>query len=282
LLCGAEPLTVLNGASQVYPTLAAYFRGRRTLLPAPTFGEYARCFPQAGNYPDNGTNKMDEIAARARDAEMVVFVNPNNPTGTGLSSEAIYSYAASHPAQTVVCDESFIEFSCQPSLVGILEESPLENVIVIKSMSKTLGVPGIRLGYVYTRNVPFRQAVRQTLPVWNLNSIAEHFLEVILKHRGAIEESYRQTINDRNAFAAGLAALDPVKTVWPSGGNFLLVELDRSAQECAAITGSILLNRGIYLKDVSHRLPGSRAYLRLAVRLPEENDRLIDALRSET
>ena len=282
LLCGAEPLTVLNGASQVYPTLAAYFRGRRTLLPAPTFGEYARCFPQACHYPDNGTNNIDDIAARARDAEVVVFVNPNNPTGTCIPSRAIYSYAASHPGQIVVCDESFIEFSFQPSLVRLLEKPPLENVIIIKSMSKTLGVPGIRLGYVYTRNVPFRQAVRQTLPVWNLNSIAEHFLEVILKHRGAIEESYRQTINDRNAFAAGLAALDPVKTVWPSGGNFLLVELDRSAQECAAITGSILLNRGIYLKDVSHRLPGSRAYLRLAVRLPEENDRLIDALRSET
>jgi histidinol-phosphate/aromatic aminotransferase/cobyric acid decarboxylase-like protein/choline kinase len=279
LLCQEAPLTVLNGASQVYPLLETYFGGGRLLLPSPTFGEYTRCFPNASRYADCGQADLQQIATRAVDCDVVVFVNPNNPTGTVLPTAGIYRHAVEHANQTVICDESFLEFSGEPSLIGMLERAPLQNVIVIKSLSKTLGVPGVRLGYVYTLNVVFRKALRQTLPVWNLNSLAEHFLEIILKHRQVIEESYRRTIEDREEFARQLATIDRVRAVWPSGGNFLLTELDCGREECCRLTQSILLKHGIYLKDVSRRFLGSGAYLRLAVRLPEENARLVEALR---
>jgi histidinol-phosphate/aromatic aminotransferase/cobyric acid decarboxylase-like protein/choline kinase len=280
LLCQSAPLTVLNGASQAYPALAAYLRGRRLLLPSPTFGEYARCFPGACLYEDRGRPDLAQIAARAADCQAVVFVNPNNPTGTVLPSAWIHAYAAEHSNQTVICDESFIEFSGEASLSGTLEQAPLENVIVVKSMSKTLGVPGIRLGYVYTTNAGFREALRKSLPIWNINSLAEHFLEIVVKHRPAIEESYRRTIQDREEFASQLAAVN-IGAVWPSGGNFLLLELDCSRQECACLTESILLKKNIYVHDVSNRFPGDGAYLRVAVRLPEENARLVEALSAE-
>ena len=279
LLCSAGPLTVLNGASQAYPVLHAYFRGKRALLPAPSFGEYARSFPDAHRYADNGCPDLDVIAEKGKNCDVVVFVNPNNPTGTVLPASWIYSYAQRNPDQIIVCDESFLEFSGQPGLMPLLEESPLDNVILIKSMSKTLGVPGIRLGYVYTGNDAFRGILRQSLPVWNLNSLAEHFLEVILKHRPAIEESYRRTIADREQFRGHLAALKGVRMVWPSGGNFLLVELASSREQCARLTTAVLLEKGIYWKDISNRFPGGSGYLRIAVRLPEENLRVVDALR---
>ena len=282
LLCRPERLTVLNGASQVFPVLETYFRGRRTLLPCPTFAEYARCFSGARSFADCGDPHLPQIAAQAAGCEVVVFVNPNNPTGTLLPTPWIHGYAAEHPEQTVICDESFIEFSGEPSLTSLLERAPLENVIVVKSLSKTLGVPGIRLGYVYTANAPFHQALRRSLPVWNLNSLAEHFLEIILKHRQAIEESYHRTMQDREEFARQLGSLDRIKAVWRSGGNFLLVQLDSSRQECARLTEDVLVKQGIYLKDVSNRFPGEGAYLRLAVRLPEENARLVEVLRQYT
>jgi len=278
LLCSAAPLTALNGASQVYPVLQSHFRGQQALLPAPSFGEYVRCFPDARRYADRGEPDLTEIAAQAADCDVVVFVNPNNPTGTALPTDWVHAHAAAHPGQTVICDESFLEFSGQPGLVSLLERSPLDNVVVIKSLSKTLGVPGIRLGFVYTTNARFRDALRQSLPVWNLNSLAEHFLELILKHRPAIEESYRRTIADRDLFACELGALKEVRTVWPSRGNFLLVELDCGRAECQRLCTSILLEKGIYVKDVSDRFAGDRAYLRLAVRLPAENARLVKAL----
>jgi histidinol-phosphate/aromatic aminotransferase/cobyric acid decarboxylase-like protein/choline kinase len=282
LLCQPGPLTALNGASQVYPVLAAYFRERRLLLPSPTFGEYARCFPNACRYDDCGQPDLQQIATQATHYDAVVFVNPNNPTGTVLPTPWIHAYAAEHPNQTVICDESFIEFSGEPSLTGMLEQAALENVIVVKSLSKTLGVPGIRLGYVYTANAAFRKALRQNLPVWNLNSVAEHFLEIIVKHRQAIEESFRRTIEDREVFASQLGALEAIRKVWRSGGNFLLLELDCGREECTRLTESMLLKRGIYLKDVSSRFPGDGAYLRIAVRLPEENTRLVESLRRES
>jgi histidinol-phosphate/aromatic aminotransferase/cobyric acid decarboxylase-like protein/CTP:phosphocholine cytidylyltransferase-like protein len=280
LLCQPAPLTVLNGASQVYPVLQAYFEGRKALLPEPTFGEYTRCFPNAVSYRDEGVADLERIAKGAAGCEVVVFVNPNNPTGTLLPSAGIHAYAAAHPQLTVIVDESFIEFSDQPGMVELLERAPLENVIVIKSLSKTLGIPGVRLGYVYTRAAGFRDALRKSLPVWNLNSVAEHFLEVILKHRQAIDSSYRRTMEDREHMARELAACRGVRRVWPSGGNFLLVELHATREECGQMASSILLERGIYVKDISRRFPGDRGFLRLAVRLPHENARVVEALQA--
>jgi histidinol-phosphate/aromatic aminotransferase/cobyric acid decarboxylase-like protein/choline kinase len=280
LLCDAANVTALNGASQVYPILETYFRGVRAAMPDPVFGEYVRCFPGARRYPDQRGTSMNEVAAQTGDCDLVVFVNPNNPTGTYRPSQAIHDFAASAPGRTVICDESFIEFSGEPSLVSLLEREPLDNVIVVKSLSKTLGIPGIRLGYVYTTHSKFRGALERSLPVWNLNSIAEHFLEVILKHRQAIEESYKQTRRDREEFACELSKLDRLKTVWPSGGNFLLVELRCSREQCAGLVEAMLVERGIYLKDVSARFQSGRGYLRLAVRLPEENMRLVEALKT--
>ena len=280
LLCRPEHLTVLNGASQVYPVLEPFFRGQTALLPSPTFGEFTRSFPGARRYTDCGEPNLRQLAREAEPCEVVVFVNPNNPTGTVLPTKWIYSYAAAHSNQIVICDESFIEFSGQPSLLAMLNKAPLPNIIIVKSMSKTLGVPGIRLGYVYTAHQPFLEALRGSLPVWSLNSVAEHFLEIILKHRQAIQESYVRTMADREEFARQLASCDQVKSVWPSGGNFLLVELSRSRAACARWLDSVLLEKNIYLKDVSSRFEGDRVFLRVAVRLPEENRLLVAGLRS--
>ena len=280
LLCESKPLTVLNGASQVYPVFGWFFRGKSALIPWPSFGEYGRSFAGASQYEDNGKPNLQQLAERAERFAVVVFVNPNNPTGTVLPTAWIHAYAARHPEQTVICDESFIEFSGQPSLIGMLAQSPLDNVIVVKSLSKTLGVPGIRLGYVYTTHEEFREALRGTLPVWNTNSVAEHFLEVILKHRQSIQESYCRTMTDREDFARGLAACRIVKRVWPSGGNFLLVELNRSRAECTALQEFVLQRSGIHVKDVSKRFEDDGAYWRIAVRLPEENKRLLESLRA--
>ena len=113
---------------------------------------------------------------------------------------------------------------------------------------------------------------------WNLNSVAEFVMEVALKHRAGIEDSLRATARDRDAFRERLLSLNAVESVWPGGGNFLLVRFRREAGRGRAEAAALLADHAIHVKDLSARFDDGRAWWRLAVRLPDENARLCDAI----
>jgi histidinol-phosphate/aromatic aminotransferase/cobyric acid decarboxylase-like protein/choline kinase len=277
LLCDHKRVVALNGASQVFPILKDFVGGKRVLIPEPTFGEYSRMFPDAAVYNDDVGYDLKDLAERAKAADVIVFVNPNNPTGTTHSSQSLYEFAVARPDKTIVVDESFIDFSGFPSMVSLLEEKPLDNVICVKSLSKTLGVPGMRLGYVYTANAAFLRYLGDRVPIWNLNSVAEYMLEIILKHRGSLTSSYVNTSKDRARLIGALNDLPRVKKAFPSGGNFVMFELEASAPSVETVVRRMLALDSIYVKDVSSKFQ-ARPRLRVAVRLPEENARLVNAL----
>ena len=283
MLCDAANLQILNGASQVYPFLRSRFRDARALIPHPGFGEYQAAFPSCAVYEDNGRTG-GRIAPQSEDTDVVVFVTPNNPTGTTLPAAQILAFACRNPGKTILGRRIVPGFSGRRSvrcgsLVRLLEKAPAENLHVICSLSKTLGIPGLRLGYVYSRNAEFLRDLGRDVPIWNLNSMAEFLLEIALKHRRSIEESLQKTAQDRDAFRVTLAALSPVDTVWPSGGNFLLTRFHWNAEHGRAEAARLLAERSIYVKDVSGRFHDGRAWWRIAVRLPKENALLADALR---
>lgn len=281
LCCPAGRVVLLNGLAQIYPFLRERFAGRSALLPAPTFGEYARAFPEAQTYADSVGVDFADVEARAAACEVVVFVNPNNPTGTWVETGRILAFARANRAKTVIVDESFVDFARGPSMQSALEAEPLANVVLLKSLGKCLGAPGLRLGYVYTADAALLGAVRASLPVWNTHSLAEVFLEVILKHRGEIERGFRQTRADRDALAEALATHPAVAQSWPSEGNFILARLTVPAERLGALLDALLDRHGLYLKDVSAKLNPPGAWVRIAVRSPEDNARLLAALATE-
>ena len=263
-----EHIVALNGAAQIYPMLRRMFEGQRFAVPRPTFGEYARAFPQAEHYPDGALPEGDGL-------DGLVVVNPNNPTGTTIPSAEIYAYAEAHPAQRVIVDESFIDFTDEEPMVDLLEERPLDNVIVIKSLSKLLGVPGVRLGFVYSTNREFVADVMSELPIWNMNSIGEFIYEILLKHRRALAESFALTKRDRANFAAQLREL-PIKEATEAGGNFVNITLNEAID-----LNEALLPMGIFVKEISAKYDAPEFTMyRLAVRFPDEHDTLINALKS--
>lgn len=275
LLCESSRVIALNGASQVFPILREYLVGRRMLIPEPTFGEYPRMFPAANVYRDDVGIQVEEIEQWMSGCEVLVCVNPNNPSGTTVSTERLHQLAAGHRNTLLIVDESFIDFSGYPSMVSLLEANPLENVIVIKSLSKTLGVPGIRLGYVYSVNRDVIEFVGKRLPIWNMNAVAEYMLEIILKQRASLAESFTKTARDRARLIGGLREIPGVKDVFPSGGNFVMLELSTAAS--GDIVRRLLASESIYVKDVSAKF-GGRPRIRIAVRLPDQNARLLGAL----
>lgn len=275
----AKNIILLNGASQAFPILAGYFDKKQILVPQPTFGEFTRLFANCRFYSDHFSISMDEIEQKSSDCDVVVFVNPNNPTGSFVASEEIFSFASENPEKIVLVDESFIDFAAGPTMISLLEKDPLTNVIVLKSLSKVLGVPGLRLGCLYSSNREFNGFVLPRIPIWNSNSIAEFFLEIILKHRDALEDSFRSTIHDREEFAALLSRLSCVRKVCPSQANFIVIELADTVPHPETIVPNLLAQKSIFIKDISGRFDGGKHYFRLAVRLPEENRHLVRCLQ---
>ena len=279
--CQPSPVRLLNGASQAYPILGALYRDRRVAIPAPTFGEYARCFPQATTYTDSLAADPEQLGRYAQEVDLMVVVNPNNPSGVTVATRSLYDVAARTPDTMFLVDESFLVFSGQPSLIRRLEAGPLGNVVILTSLGKCLGVPGLRLGYLYTSNAELRRTFDEFMPIWGVNALAEFFLELTIKFRTDLEKSIALTVSERARMRRLLEELPSVHQVHDSGGNFLLVDLAGEDPGTASrMRQDLLASSRIEVKDISGKYPDRRPRLRLAVRTQEDNDRLLNALRS--
>ena len=254
----------LNGASQIYPMLKDALYNRQFAIPTPTFGEYYSTFPDQILYDDSSIPWDTK-------AEGLVVVNPNNPTGRSYKTEKLYEWAQKNIQKLLIVDESFIEFSDQKSIVSIIEseENPAENIIVIKSLSKTLGVPGVRMGYVYTANQEYINDIMGKVPIWNSNSIAEFMYETMIKHRDDLAKSYELTKSDRDNFIKRLRKISKIKT-WDSQANYIIIETSDKYDLVNKV-----LNQGIFIKDVSSKfIDKSTSKYRIAVRSIEDNEEL--------
>jgi histidinol-phosphate/aromatic aminotransferase/cobyric acid decarboxylase-like protein/choline kinase len=275
----SDKLIALNGATQIYPILKQLFNDKRALVPNPTFGEYDQLFLNSQKYYDIVGVKIDEIESKIDSSEVVVFVNPNNPTGSIVSTKWIYKTVQKNTDKLFIIDESFIEFSDEFSIVELLEKNALENIIVIRSMSKNYGLPGIRLGFIYTCNNLLFDKISSNIPIWNLNSVAEFYLEIILKNKIGLLESYEKTKRDRKEFILSLKKIDLIDKVYESGANFIFFSIRSSTLNSNYILNFLIKEHNIFIKDVSEKMNIQHKYFfRVAVRLPHENKNLIDAI----
>ena len=278
LECPAERVEALNGASQAFPLLRRLWSEQTVAVPSPTFGEYAATFPGALTYTDAPGIDADELERLAARVGVLVIVNPNNPTGTTLPSAELHALARRHPSTRFLVDESFIDFSDYGSMRCELETEPLPNIVVLCSLSKTLGIPGLRIGYLYSSDRALLDELDAQIPIWNMGALAEYFIELLLKFRPQLEASLQQTRVDRAYFRAALLSVPVVAEVTPSGGNFLLVTLHGGAETAAGLRQALLTSEAIDVKDVTRKFGDAKPRLRLAVRRPEENARLCAAL----
>lgn len=276
-----DRVIALNGAAQAFPILRAWLADRTVAIPQPGFGEYQRMFPSAVTYKDDGENfaqSFVDVCCR-HDVDAVVVINPNNPTGSLIPSTIVLNQIKLYPKKFFVIDESFIDFSGEQTLEE-LAPTELTNFVVLKSLSKVLGVPGLRLGYVYTHNKNLYQFIMDSLPVWNMNSIAEFLLEILLKHRNSFKASIANTVRDREEFSTLLQECPAVKTVYRSGANFLLIKLNCDASKVAHLSRLLLDDHHLYVKSGSAKFDDGFGYIRFAVRLPAENKAMVDALNT--
>lgn len=230
-------------------------------LQSPTFGEYAQ---RAGVRGRALANWDDEIEP----GDTLVLCNPNNPTGRALSSNEvlkIHKKAAAHRA-TLIVDEAFIDYCPENSV----REHLSNNLIIVGSLTKTLCIPGVRLGYVLANADVIAQLQRKSLP-WSLNMLASAVAANLPNHLdemkadAALNKARRAQLIE--AFAARGA------TVHPSQANFLLVDFGRDMTDIALK----LREAGILVRTCASFGLGAQ-FLRLAVKTQLENERLVNAI----
>ncbi len=271
-------LFVGNGASEIITILNHQLIDSVT-IPVPTFDEYLtisdkKLINQFVLSEKTGFQiNVEALIKSARKTNYLVLVNPNNPTGQCLTVDEVAKVLNSlKKLKGIILDESFIDFSDEQSALGLVDK--YKNLIYLKSISKSYGVPGIRLGFVYTKNKLALAVLNRYLPIWNINSFAEKFMEKFGKFQDDYLRSLQLVKKDRLEFTSKLE--DIGLKVFPSQANFLLCQLPAKSISNLALTAKLFAKDNIYIKDLNNKM-GSR-YLRLTVRKPADNEKLINAL----
>ena len=154
-----------------------------------------------------------------------------------------------------------------------------ENLAILKSMSKAYGICGLRIGYLLTANQEFAAAVRNEVPIWNINGFAEAFLRLLPHYRQEFIESCRLVRRDRDDLYRSLSRIPGMKVYKPDA-NFVFCRLPDQAMSGPEITRRLFMEDDIYIKHCAEKpLPESERYLRIACRTRSENHKLAEALQ---
>lgn len=271
----AAEIVPTNGAAEALWLLPAALRPALAACVHPGFTEAeaalrAHGVPVARVLRDPGAGFALDPAAVPEPADLVIVGNPASPSGTLVPATAIL--ALRRPGRVVVVDEAFMELvpGRSPSLVG----ERLDDVVVVRSLTKALAIPGLRAGYAVAA-AALADALRAVRPPWSANALALAALAAAARHPAEIEAIADRVAGERDDLAARLAAIEGVRT-WPSVANFCLVEVRNGGEVAAALRA-----RGIAVRPAAS-FPGlDDRHIRITARDPDANARLAAALAEE-
>lgn len=281
-----QNILVGNGAAELIKALMARLEGVTGFI-RPTFEEYPNRYQDRPNVcftpavPDFRYTADDLMAFFGpQDIDNLVLINPDNPTGNYIPAPDVLRLAdwAQGKGIRLILDESFADFADEADNTFIRQDllDRYRRLYVVKSISKSYGVPGLRLGVLASGDQDLIAALKKDVAIWNINSFAEFYMQIEEKYKKDYARSLELIRAERARFRRELEKLPNLRVI-PSQANYLMVEL-LGGLSARAITRELLVNRCILVKDLSPKL-GGQQYLRLAVRDTRDNDRLLEALR---
>ena len=284
-----EHIAVGNGAAELIASISE-LKNSKIVVPYPTFNEYPERFGDNKVVwmrvnKDDFSYTTEEVIKTVKDnnADTVLLINPENPSGHYFVKEDVLSLAfqLKEMGKTLILDESFADFAKTDIRFTFITEELLNecpNVIVIKSISKSYGVPGFRLGVLASSDESLITNVQKNTSIWNINSYGEFFLQIFDKYKKLYSVGCDKIVAERERFTTELSKIEGI-TVYPSQANYVLCKLTGkiSSQDLAV---KLLDNHNIFIKDLSSKKGFEQGhYIRLAVRSSKENDFLLTALR---
>jgi histidinol-phosphate/aromatic aminotransferase/cobyric acid decarboxylase-like protein/choline kinase len=274
-------ILVGNGAAELIRALAPELKGSIGVF-YPTFNEYPESFL---NNEIIAFDALGDETVRNPDSfdkcDNLLLINPDNPSGTYTPKASVMAFLEKirNTGKRLILDESFIDFSDYEENPSLLKQDVLEqypNLVVIKSLSKSYGVPGLRLGVLACGDAKLIARIRKNIPIWNINSFAEYFLQIIGKYAKDYQSACKKIAEERKRFQERLAQASYLK-LFPSQANYVMGRLEGVG--AGELAENLLDHDGVFIKDLTGKkgIPDG-SFIRLAVRGTADNDRLVEKL----
>jgi len=284
-----ENLIIGNGATELIVDINTSLIDR-IAVPVPTFGEYIEKVRDQRDaelyFLDPGQRYQlhltDYLAwVRRRSLKALLVINPGNPTGQLISLEEMVDFLhCTKDLELVIVDESFIDFAGDPIPSLLQVAGQFSNLLIVRSMSKHCGVPGLRLGYCYSQNLYLLNRLRRLIPTWNLNTLAQYFLSLLPSTDAEYHEARKRLIGDVRWLYNALQAI-PGLDIYPTGANFVLFKI-KTGMTATELQARLLQEHQIYVRDCSNKVGMDNFHIRVASQGREKDSRLIEALQALT
>ena len=278
-----------NGAAELIKALMEHMTGKVGTI-RPTFEEYPNRLPKENLVtfvPKDNTYRYsaDDLMTffEVNPVDTLLIINPDNPSGNFIPKNDLLKLCewSKKKAIRLMIDESFVDFSEDWENNSLLHDELLEQypqLIVMKSISKSFGVPGIRLGILASADKELIAGLKKQVSIWNLNAFAEFFMQIYNKYEKDYKTACGKFLKERADFEKQLRSISFLR-VMPSQANYFLCEIlpPRTANEVVLY---MLKHHNILTRDCSNK-PGldDKQYMRIAVRNHEDNTRLIQGLK---
>ena len=279
-----------NGAAELIKSAMEQFADKKIGVVFPTFEEYPNRLPSKNiekyipQNPDFAYTSDDLTSFYGdKNISLLVLVNPDNPSGNYIPKKDVLrlvKWAAERDIKMIV-DESFVDFTENHKDNSLLDNDLLEankNLRVMKSISKSYGVPGLRLGVFASADKEIIEKMRKDVAIWNINSFAEYYMQIFAKYEKDYNEACDRYIEERALFFNELQQI-PFLRVIKSQANYFLCEV-KGKYNSTSLTKVLLEKYDILIKDCSTKSAfDGNSYIRIAIRDRKDNLRLVETLK---
>lgn len=283
-----ENILVGNGAAELIKSLMGYLDGKVGFI-RPTFDEYPNRYNREDSIdftPDNRdySYTANDLMAYFDEhkVDTLILINPDNPSGNYIPKADLLRLIewSRVKGMRIVIDESFADFSEELNNT-LIEQSILvtnPHLYVMKSISKSYGVPGLRLGVLASGDEETIAKMKKDVAIWNINSFGEFYMQIEEKYKKDYAAALVKIRAERARFQDELAKIKGVRVI-PSQANFVMVEIEQGISP-KELLKKLLIKHNLLIKELTTKTNG-RNFLRLAVRNTEDNDKLIAAMKAE-
>ena len=289
--CKVNPSHVVvgNGSTELISLLIHTRKARRALIVGPTYSEYERELSLVGgtltyyHLREEASFRMDTtdfIRVLSEGYDLIILCNPNNPTSSALHTAEIARIldACRQTGCFMMIDETYAEFAPDIDSISAMSlTSSYDNLMVLRGVSKFYAAPGLRLGYGVTSNAAFLNSLRQQQNPWSLNSLGAFAGERMLRDTDYIHRTRELILSERARLMGELAHLKGIK-VYPAYANFILIRILKPGLTASHIFDA-LIQRRMMIRDCSSFQCLEGEYIRFCIMLPEDNSRLLEALK---
>lgn len=286
-----EHIVVGNGAAELIKAYMEHYAGKMGIL-FPTFEEYPNRVDResvVAYTPDNDSMQYsaEDIMAFYADKtiESLLVINPDNPSGNYIPYADLLRLIAwaKERGINIVIDESFVDFVDVEGEYSLLKDELLSHnphLCVVKSISKSYGVPGFRLGVLASGNRELIARLKREVAIWNINSFGEFYMQIYEKYHKDYVDACRLFREERARFYEELQEVSMLRVI-PSQANYFLCELTTTKFTATELAVRLLAKHDILIKDCSGKASfRGRNFIRLAVRDRKDNHKLVEALKT--